>query len=128
MEVTRFCFHLVIGICIVIVRNDEGEHVCEWKCINWRRQHISKENFATKQQTNKQAKIEYWKYLPSYKTSVENYGVARIQSLASIARVTNVVVDSIVSITACVAPFILHLPALKLENKSVVLPNLSDRK
>ena len=45
-----------------------------------------------------------------------------------IARDTNVVVDSIVYITACVAPFILHLPALKLENKSVVLPNLSYRK
>ena len=43
----------------------------------------------------------------------------------SIARDTNVVVDSIVDITGCVAPFILHLPALKLENKSVVLPNLS---
>ena len=66
-------------------------------------------------------------YLP-YKTLVENYGVARIQSLDSIARDTNVVVDSIVYITACVAPFILHLPALKLENKSVVLPNLSYEK
>ena len=59
IEVTRFCFHLVIGICIVIVWNDEGEHVCESKCINLGRQHISKENFATKQQTNKQTKIEY---------------------------------------------------------------------
>ena len=65
--------------------------------------------------------------MPSYKASVENYGVARIQSLDSIARDTNVVVESIVYITACVAPFILHLPALKLENKSVVLPNLSYR-
>ena len=46
----------------------------------------------------------------------------------SIARDTNVVVDSIVYITACVAPFILHLSALKLENNSVVLPNLSYRK
>ena len=65
-------------------------------------------------------------YLPTKR--VENYGVARIQSLDSIARDTNVVVNSIVYITACVAPFILHLPALKLENKSVVLPNLSYRK
>ena len=53
--------------------------------------------------------------------------VARVQSLDSIARDSNVV-DSFVYITACVAPFILHLPALKLENKSVVLPNLSYRK
>lgn len=100
-----------------------------WTCLQIEmyklRQHISKENFATKQQTNKQTKIEYWKYIPSYKTSIENYGVAHIQSLDSIARDTNVVVDSIVCITAGVAQFILHLAVLKLENKSVVLLNLS---